>query len=62
MSRGDINTFRNELNTVTENEKRKIFEVACQTPGCAQFIESCIISGCDVNKVCVILSSQYVTE
>lgn len=60
MNHGDINTFRNELNTVTEVEKRKIFEVVCQTPGCAQFIEACIISGIDVNKVCVILS-QYVS-
>lgn len=28
-----------------------IFEQACQTPDCAEFIEECILVGCDVNKV-----------
>ncbi|XP_055307522.1 uncharacterized protein LOC129571718, partial [Sitodiplosis mosellana] len=47
--RGDINSFRNALNSVSEAEKRKIFEVACRTPGSAQFIDECISAGCDLN-------------
>lgn len=47
------------LHSPTEVEKfdtetsMTIFEQACQKPGCAQFIEECILAGCDVNKVSI---------
>lgn len=53
----DIESFRRALHSPTEVEKYEtntsmtIFEKACQTPGSGQFIEECILAGCDVNKV-----------
>ncbi|XP_031635450.1 transient receptor potential cation channel protein painless-like, partial [Contarinia nasturtii] len=57
LSNRDIDSFRRALHSPTEVEKRDIessmtiFEKACQTPNCAQFIEECILAGCDVNKL-----------
>lgn len=57
----DIDSFRRALHSPTEVEKCEIdtsmtiFERACQTPDCAQFIEECILSGCDVNKVRILM-------
>lgn len=57
LSSRDIESFRRALHSSTEVEKNDnqtamtIFEKACQTPGCAAFIEECILAGCDVNKV-----------
>lgn len=57
LSNHDIDSFRRALHSPTEVEKFEIetsmtiFEKACQTPHCAQFIEECILAGCDVNKV-----------
>lgn len=57
MSSRDIESFRHALHSPTEIEKYEtdtsmtIFEKACQTPDSAQFIEECILAGCDVNKV-----------
>lgn len=55
IDQGDINTFRNALNSMSEVEKCRIFEKACKKPGRAQFIKACISAGCDVNKVCVFI-------
>ncbi|XP_055307771.1 transient receptor potential cation channel protein painless-like [Sitodiplosis mosellana] len=51
LDRDDINSFRSAINSVSEAEKRKIFELACRTPGRAQFIDECISAGCDVNEL-----------
>lgn len=51
INQGDINLFRSALNSLSEDEKCKIFEQACQKPGRAAFIEACISAGCDLNKV-----------
>ncbi|XP_055300695.1 transient receptor potential cation channel protein painless-like [Sitodiplosis mosellana] len=57
LSKRDINAFRRVLQSPSDVEKydsenqMSIFEQACQTPGCAEFIEECILSGCDVNKL-----------
>lgn len=59
LSSRDIDSFRRALHSPTEVEKYEndtamtVFEKACQTAGCAQFIEECILAGCDVNKVCL---------
>lgn len=53
----DIKAFRQTLQSPSDVEKHysenelSLFEQACQTPGCAAFIEECIRVGCDVNKV-----------
>lgn len=57
LSNRDIESFRRALHSPTEVEKYDvttsltIFEKACQTADSAQFIEECILAGCDVNKV-----------
>lgn len=60
LSKRDIDAFRRALNSPSDVEKLptdktetqiSIFEQACQTPGCAEFIEECVSIGCDVNKV-----------
>ncbi|XP_031639764.1 transient receptor potential cation channel protein painless-like, partial [Contarinia nasturtii] len=57
LSKRDINAFRRILQSPSDVEKydtesqMSIFEMACQTPGCAEFILECIQVGCDVNKL-----------
>lgn len=45
--------FRRFLNLRSDVEEYEsaMFEVACKTPGSADFISECISKGCDVNKV-----------
>lgn len=56
----DILAFRQALHSSSDVETLPsdetetpitIFELACQTPGCAEFIDACISVCCDVNKV-----------
>lgn len=64
LSKRDINAFRQVLQSASDVEKydsenhMSIFEQCCQTPGCAEFIDECILAGCDVNKV-IYLSKNY---
>lgn len=60
LSKKDFDAFRRALHSPSDVEKLpsdeaetpiSIFEQACQTPGCAEFIEACVSIGCDVNKV-----------
>lgn len=57
LTKRDINAFRKALHSVDDVERYNgqtslsIFEYACQTPGCHEFIKECINAGCDVNKV-----------
>lgn len=54
----DIQAFRNALQSnqadaeqLNKETSMSLFEIACQTPNCSEFITACIEAGCDVNKV-----------
>lgn len=57
MSKRNIEAFRNALHSHQNAEMyddetpMSVFEQACQTPNCGEFIKECIVAGCDVNKV-----------
>lgn len=57
LAKKDINAFRRVLHSPSDVEKydsetkMSIFEQACQTENCGEFIEECVSIGCDVNKV-----------
>lgn len=60
LSEKDIEAFRRALRSPSyverlptdETERQiSIFDQACETPGCAEFIKACISFGCDVTKV-----------
>lgn len=57
LAKHDIQAFSEALNNPTDAEvynemtHLSVFELACQTPGCHEFIEKCVSVGCDVNKV-----------
>lgn len=69
LMKRDIRAFRNALQSnqadaeqLNKETSMSLFEIACQTPGCSEFINACIETGCDVNKVICGLQKLFCYE
>lgn len=69
LMKRDIRAFRNALQTnlvdaeqLNKDTSMSLFEIACQTPGCSEFISACIEAGCDVNKVILWFAKNHFVD